>query len=206
MKKLFVSLMTIPFLGLVFASTTSLLSWSQSASGSNLVLKLQNYMGKIKDKEIVSTQSDANFGKTFGNNNYRWALPMPVTIDVLKNKYHVTTIVSLISKSQMSKALQTKIAQSWLTWIVVPLTKYAPKAADWKLIKNALSSWNVYVHCQHGADRTGAIIARAWVELGKQTPDAAYKDMLTYNAKVEKIKSYKEAFKYLKTFIYKGLS
>ncbi len=203
-KKICMSLIGICLLMSSFSLWNSLLSWSQLASGS-ISADLKNYMWKIKDTKFTSTESLPNFGKTFGNNNYRGAMPTPASIDILKTTYHVTTIISLVSKSQMSKKLQDSIKKSWLTWIVIPLTKYAPKSADWKKILTALWSWNVFVHCQHWADRTGAIIARAWVELENSTPDAAYKDMLTYNAKVETIKSYKEAFKYFKTFIYKGL-
>lgn len=163
---------------------------------------LDNSFWKISDKDFVTEVRDANFWKTFGNNNYRWALPKPESIDILKNTYHVTTIISLLPKNQMSKSLQKKITESWMTRIVVPLSKYAPKKADRDIILAALKKWNVYVHCKYWADRTGAIIARARVELEKKNPDGAYKDMLLYNAKVEKIKAYKESFKYLKYFIY----
>ncbi len=161
------------------------------------------YIWKISDSHFTSTVSP-NFGKTFGTWNFRWAMPTPESIDILKKDYWVKTIISLIPISQMSKSLQKTIKDSWLKWIIIPLTDHPPKKSDRQKILTVLKSWHTFVHCKHWADRTWAIIARAWVELLWKKPDAAYKDMLTYNAKVEKIAKYKTAFKYFKKFIYYG--
>ena len=132
-------------------------------------------------------------------------MPTPATIKLLKEKYGVKTIITLVPKSQLTTWFIKAINDNWIEWLVVPMSKYAPKKAEWKKILEKFKEWNVFVHCKHGADRTGAIVARAWIELEWKNKDAAYKDMLKYNAKVEKIKVYKDAYTYLKKFIYNWL-
>ena len=162
------------------------------------------YMWKISNSHFTSSISDTNFGKTFGTWNYRWAIPTSQSINILQKEYWIKTIISLIPTSQMSKALQKSIKDSGINRIVIPLTDHPPKKSDRQKILSALKSWHTFVHCKYWADRTWAIIARARVELKWISPDIAYKDMLSYNAKVEKIAKYKTAFKYFKSFIYNG--
>lgn len=184
----------------VFISWWVTLSWNISVSTIS-----SSYIWKIADSEYKAVVSLSNFGKTFWNNNYRGAMPTPATIKLLKEKYGVKTIITLLSKSQLTSWFVKAIKDNWMEWINVPMSKYAPKKAEWKKILAAFKGWNVFVHCKHGADRTGAIVARARIEIEWKNKDTAYKDMLKYNAKVEKIKVYKESFKYLKKFIYNWL-
>jgi len=195
LKKLFIITLSI------FFSWNIIFSWSVSDL-KFLSNSWAKYIWKIKDSEYKSYQSLSNFWKAFWNNNYRWAIPTPGTIKILKEKYWVKTIISLIPKSQIPIDLQKSIKDNWMERIVITLSKYAPKKADRKIILEKLKTWNAFIHCIHWADRTGAIVARAWIELEWKSKDEAYQDMLKYNPKVEKIQIYKNAFKYLKYFIY----
>ena len=42
------------------------------------------------------------------------------------------------------------------------------------------ASWPVFVHCQHGEDRTGMIVALYRVMTGEKTPQDAYNEALSY--------------------------
>ena len=84
---------------------------------------------------------------------------------LLKKKYGITTIISLISSKEMGKSVISAIQKSGMTRLHIPLTNRPPTKADREKILAALKNGHVFVHCMYGADRTGAIIARAWVEL-----------------------------------------
>ena len=52
-----------------------------------------------------------------------------------------------------------------------------------EMIKSMLDSGGVYVHCHHGADRTGAILAMYRIEREGYTPQQAYKEARKYGFK-----------------------
>ena len=163
-------------------------------------------MGKITDDSLKWVPGYTNFGKTFGTGNYRWAMPTAESIKILKEKYGITTIVTLTPLSQMPQDVQQAIKDSKVKRIVVPLWSLPPHKNDWKRILYVLKKWHTFVHCMHWADRTWWVIARARVELAWVTPDVAYKDMLIYNPKVEQSNHYRKDFASFKNFIYNGYS
>jgi protein-tyrosine phosphatase len=57
-----------------------------------------------------------------------------------------------------------------------------PNREKFEQIKAILRKGNTLVHCTHGADRTGAIIGRYYVEEGIMSVDAAFADMLRYKS------------------------
>lgn len=163
-------------------------------------------MRKINDSSLAWVPGYTNFGETFGSWNYRWAMPTAGSIKILKKKYGIKNIITLTSLSDMPKDVQQAIKDSKLNWIVIPLWWLPPKKADRKRILDLLKQWNTFVHCMHWADRTWWVIARARVELWWVSPDTAYKDMLTYNPKVEQSNRYRKDFASFKKFIYYGYS
>ena len=67
-------------------------------------------------------------------------MPTPASIKILKEKYGITTIISLVPRSQMSKALQKAITDAKLTRIVIPLGSTPPNKADRQKILNAFTA------------------------------------------------------------------
>lgn len=159
-------------------------------------------MHQITGSAFRAYVSLANFGQTFGEQNFRGAMPRPESIELLVKTYKVRTIISLVSLKQIPAELQRAITNQHLERIVIPLGDHPPTLSNRKRILAALQRGHVFVHCKHGADRTGAIIARARVELWHVDPQTAYRDMLTYNPKVEKIARYKHAYRFFKAFIF----
>ena len=75
------------------------------------------------------------------------------------------------------------------------------------MFSNALNSGNCLVHCHHGADRTGAMIARWEIENGQKKPQDAYESALSYGFK-DKDFNYpgqkKDPNKYLREYIFES--
>ncbi len=163
------------------------------------------YIWKIHDPDFKTIPANSNFWKTFWVGNYRGALPTPDSIKLLKNKYGVKTIITLIPSIQLPPDSIDTMQDEWITWINIPLARNPPNNQDWQLILDALKLWHVFVHCVYGADRTWAIIARSRVELEWISSDQAYQDMLSYNPKVEKNIYFKYLYWNFKDFIYNGL-
>ena len=138
---------------------------------------------------LTSKKTPPNFWPMAGNNNYRSAKPENSEdfFRYLKEKHGITTIVDLMNNKEGSN-----VRKAGLNYVSVPLSSKGPRPAGWNKIKNALMSGNTLVHCRHGADRTGAVVARWEVELGLKTPEEAYKDTLQYGFKSPDHKGYPE--------------
>jgi GNAT superfamily N-acetyltransferase len=67
-----------------------------------------------------------------------------------------------------------------MTWMQVPLGRRPPSDGDWQRIRRKLAQGNVYFHCNHGVDRTGAIGARFRKETERGLSDRDVLDRYTY--------------------------
>ena len=65
----------------------------------------------------------------------------------------------------------------------VHLTSSPPNDSQWEKITALLNSGNTLIHCQHGADRTGAIVARYKVENQSANKDDALREAIKYGFK-----------------------
>lgn len=120
------------------------------------------------------------------NGNFRGArITSRAQLDSMKRVLGITTVINL-AKDALPKKGETEI--DWcrdlgLTYIPVYLGSKPPKPEDWEKIRTALDGGGVYVHCAHGADRTGAIIAQYRVEREGATSEAAYREARRYGFK-----------------------
>ncbi|MDB2481748.1 tyrosine-protein phosphatase [bacterium] len=130
-----------------------------------------------------------NFNKAHGRNNYRSA-QVPEEKDFfefLNNKYGIKNIINLRKDSEKERRA---VLDAGLNYLNIHLTSKPPTESEWEKIKNLLRQGNTLVHCQHGADRTGAVLARWEVEEGNKTPEQAYNDSLKYGFKDENFEGY----------------
>ena len=129
--------------------------------------------------------SPLNFDTTVAG-NYRGArLTSKAQLDSLRAHYGIRAVINLakdaLPKSGASEVQWTK--ELGLEYIAVYLGTQPPSAEQWQRIRTRLSQGGVYVHCAHGADRTGAIIARYRTEVQAVSPDAAYREARRYGFK-----------------------
>ena len=117
-----------------------------------------------------------------GKNNYRSAIPVQ-SIDFfryLKEKYEIKHIVNL--KSDRGEGRLVRQIPG-LTYVNISLGSSPPDQTEWSQINSLLTIGNTLIHCRHGADRTGAVVARWKVENGLLTPEAALQEALRYGFK-----------------------
>ena len=109
---------------------------------------------------VPATEGLANFARV-GESFWRGAQPDEAGIDTLK-KWGVATIINLRMADEVMPYEEAAARRNGIGYVNVPLPGlHAPSEADvarvLELIKT--SKPPVFVHCQHGADRTGTIVA-----------------------------------------------
>ena len=99
---------------------------------------------------------------------------------------HIHTIIDLRIEHGLAKQEQ-KVAQSLgFTWINLPMGREAPtqKQVDTMLALLAKAdSEPVFIHCQHGADRTGCMVGIYRVQVQGWTFAQAWTEMRKYGFK-----------------------
>ncbi len=116
---------------------------------------------------------------------YRGAAP---TDEGLKNlqAMGVTTIIDLRIEKAKAQA-EKKIAEKMgFTWINLPMGREAPTKAQVELFLKTLANAEqepVFVHCQHGADRTGAMIGIYRVQVQGWSFADTWQEMRKYGFK-----------------------
>jgi protein tyrosine/serine phosphatase len=106
---------------------------------------------------------------------YRGAQPAPEGIKELE-KLGIKTIIGLRSNHSDKEIL----GNSPITYEAIPMAAWAPKEADLVRFLQIVTDKNrqpVFVHCQHGADRTGAMCAAYRVVVGGWTKQQAIDEM-----------------------------
>lgn len=123
---------------------------------------------------------------------YRGAAPARAGLDALRD-LGVKTIIDLrIEQGAAKSASLTRSRERALTaemgfsYVSLPMGREAPTAAQVKTLLAALAAAGavpVYVHCQHGADRTGCMIGIYRVQVQGWTFARAWQEMRQYGFK-----------------------
>jgi hypothetical protein len=121
-----------------------------------------------------TTKPPDRFAPISGNNNYRSGMILSKDqLKMLKRKYGIKRIInvaedSLIFQSDPSYPCGGKSVPCEPLWAKDLGLEYFPfyvghhvNNAQWETIKEALTKGNTLIHCSHGVDRTGGIVA-AW--------------------------------------------
>ena len=126
-----------------------------------------------------------NFDTTV-NDNYRGAkIVSRAQLDSMKRIYGINTIINL-AKDALPKKGDSEIQwtrELGIAYVSVYLGTEPPSQKDWERIRGLLKGKGVYVHCAHGADRTGAIIAKFRTEVERVSPAEAYREARRYGFK-----------------------
>jgi len=126
-----------------------------------------------------------------GPNNYRSAkIHSKAQLELIVERYEIKHIVNLALDSMKGQSdpglgcsgTSNPCEPLWADELGVEfhafyLTSKPPDPRDWLQIRDLLEGGDVLVHCTHGVDRTGAVIARWERETHPDTPD---EDILEY--------------------------
>jgi tyrosine-protein phosphatase SIW14 len=114
---------------------------------------------------------------------YRGARPERVGLEALK-KMGVKTIINIDDDDEAIAEEAQNAKELGLNMISKPLSGFwAPSDEDVDAILNLLhdpSLYPVFVHCQHGQDRTGMIVGFFRVYFQQWKPEDAYQEMLDF--------------------------
>lgn len=156
---------------------------SEQASDRQATVHDMDKMFKDWSSVGLFKRRGVNFDKVGGGkNNYRSAM-LPQSVDFfryLKEKYGIKNIINLRGDGGEGRLVRF---DPDLKYLDVPLGKSPPSSSDWEQIKALLDSGNTLIHCQHGADRTGATIAKWKIERGMMESGPAFKEALSYGFK-----------------------
>ena len=127
-----------------------------------------------------------------GHNNWRGgALFSYRQMKQLRDKYGIKTIVNLArdandnvyDSSRNCGGRDKQCEPIWAAELGIRYI-YAPMGASWRMsseqwrtIRDALAEGNVFVHCTHGVDRTGAVVARWRREID---PNLTHDEVMRY--------------------------
>lgn len=126
-----------------------------------------------------------NFDTTV-NGNYRGArITSFAQLDSMRRVYGISTIINL-AKDALPKKGPGEIEwskQLGIEYVSVYLGDAPPSDQNWQKIRDLLSRGGVYLHCAHGADRTGAVIAKYRIEVEGIEPCDAYREARRFGFK-----------------------
>jgi protein-tyrosine phosphatase len=96
------------------------------------------------------------------------------------SKIGVRTVIDLREADERSRAEERAVIGAGMTYVNVPMTGLTPptesEVAKLLAIMEDTSGGPVFVHCQHGADRTGAVVAAYHIDHDKWDNAHALKD------------------------------
>ena len=180
--------------------------WSQSPvfkqQRKNVAQKSSNRKNSWKGKEGIYMASNINFHKLKDRkNNYRAGINnakktrpgYPYSkefFEGLSEDFGIENVITLnrdhnpgTIKSAKAAGLNTLEAYTGVGVVNVEGKEIETLDMDkdtWNKIYSMLDKGNTLIHCTHGADRTGATVARWYIESGKMTVDEALRDAYQY--------------------------
>jgi hypothetical protein len=111
--------------------------------------------------------------------------------NMLKKEYGIQRVLTLDRKEykgtktkvlgEVGKAVQQAYGND--SYKRVSLGSRPPSSKKWQEIKDFLKKGNVLIHCKHGADRTGAIIAKFQIEILGKDAEAMHLEARQYGFK-----------------------
>ena len=130
-----------------------------------LILATVLLLGAVKiavarDRGLPPSEGIVNFGKV-NNGLYRGAQPDAAGIRNLK-KLGIKTIINLRQTSDVWKAEAVEAAANGITYTNLPMKGYGrptPEQVAQVLVVIERLPSPVFIHCAHGCDRTGTIVA-----------------------------------------------
>ncbi len=136
--------------------------WTDRARGAALLLSLLGVLGVCTagERGVPAQQGILNFGKV-SEGVYRGAQPDAASLKNLQ-QLGVKTIISLHLPKEAWKAEAAEAAANGIVYTNVPLRGLGrPTEQQVKDVLALLESspFPVFVHCVHGCDRTGTIVA-----------------------------------------------
>jgi tyrosine-protein phosphatase SIW14 len=150
-----------------------------------VILTLSGVPAGAQPGQPLSKKDVPNFGQV-APGIYRGAAPTVAGLKKLK-EMGVKTIIDLRIEKKGQTEEATTAKQLGLTRIRIPMGAEAPTKAQVATFMKAMESapsTPVFVHCQHGADRTGAMIGIYRVTKQAWTFDQAWKEMRKYGFKI----------------------
>ncbi|HHX39689.1 MAG TPA: dual specificity protein phosphatase family protein [Armatimonadetes bacterium] len=116
---------------------------------------------------------------------YRGGAPTREGLKAL-SKMGVRTIIDLRIEKQAKRVEKPLAEKMGFTWIHIPMGREAPtekQVATFLATLAKAPERPVFVHCQHGADRTGCMIGIYRVQVQKWPFERAWAEMLRYGFK-----------------------
>ncbi len=127
----------------------------------------------------------ANFDTTVAG-NYRGArIVSRVQLDSMKRRYGIAAVLNL-AKDALPKKGESEVEwtrELGIAYVPLYLGTRPPAPKDWERVRELLKKGKVYIHCAHGADRTGAIVAKFRTEVQGIPPAEAYREARRYGFK-----------------------
>lgn len=137
--------------------------------------------GSWKGRLGSETARGINFHKMLDNrNNYRAGIKPKHTaisrefFQELRDVYGIQRVITLNDRNHAGQDIPTLVDAAGLTSYYVPMGENnMGTRRQLDKIKSILAQGNTLIHCTHGADRTGAVVGRYYVEnLGWSVPNA----------------------------------
>jgi protein tyrosine/serine phosphatase len=138
-------------------------------------------LGIAGDRGVPAQNGILNFGRV-SERLYRGAEPDTAGVNNLR-KLGVATIIDLRMEKEVRAGEATDAAASGITYTNVPLKGLGrPKDKDIAQVLALIeaSSGPVFVHCEHGCDRTGTVIACYRMKHDRWTAKAAQQEADVY--------------------------